>query len=357
MEEIYSEELLIQNKGVSWGEWKFSMSDKEIDRKIATLPRLNFDNKDCEHWPKLFSFLQEQRRISDLETINESLDVRASTEIAMECSSDLATQDKNMECSSLEHSAEESSSIEELTSCLIDLCNQVAPKLKHGLNNVQGDMQSFVDDVSKVRDDILSSIMVNVWSQLNSDASKFCFCIPFITSSRMCRILCEIIIKPWLEKNPPSKIEQLSTILAAEGETVCLYLVAPLLKNKDSILVKDIVTLEDLMVSMVEKDWTALLTELLSDLRELHNWQIPALAMVVENAKPSPEEVHLLTQLISSSGTCFAQSRDFGALLVAVAKSLRESDTGLVTQLKLIVNNYKGPLKFKVLNILDEVGE
>lgn len=351
MEEILSEEELMKGKESTWGQWKFSISNDEIDRKLASLPKLPVVDKNYEHWSKLFSVLHKEEKSLETELSDSAPDHKEIADIPMECSSLLRTEENEP----LENDDGDDSCTEELVLCLVDLCNQVAPKLKQGLNIVQEEMSGFTQDLSKVKETTLVTVMISAWSQLNSDASRLCFCIPFTSSNQMCKKVCENIIKPWLSKRPPSKIEQLSAILIAEGETVCLHLVVPLLKIQDSPLARDILTLEELMSSMTEKHWSVLLRELLKDLRELQKWQIPSLAVIVEHAKPTSDEVYQLIQLMSSSGTVYALNRDFGALLVAVAEKLCANDVGLALQLKLIATNYKGPLKFKTLKILEEV--
>uniref|UniRef100_A0A1B6KBD5 Fanconi Anaemia group E protein C-terminal domain-containing protein n=1 Tax=Graphocephala atropunctata TaxID=36148 RepID=A0A1B6KBD5_9HEMI len=347
MEEILSEKDLVTN-GNCWGQWTFSLPDERIREKVESLPRFK-DVHNCSHWAQLFSLTQSK---SDIEELNCGLNTKtpASSQNHSPMEISEVVDPKDELCESIV-----SSSIEELSVCLVDLCNQLGPKLRSGVREVQEEMKSLASYLKNSKGESLALLMENTWPQLHSDACKLCFCIPFCTSSDLCRTLCRRILLPWMSKSLPSKLEQLSTILAAEADTVCVSLVAPLLRLEGSPLVLDLLNLEDLMGSMAPKHWTVLLRELLSESEDLQKWQIPALATVVQHAEPTCDDLFALVQLMSSTGTTFAQSKEFGALLVAVANHLKVDSSSLVPQLKLIANNYKGSLKFKVLKVLADM--
>uniref|UniRef100_A0A1B6G4X5 Fanconi Anaemia group E protein C-terminal domain-containing protein n=1 Tax=Cuerna arida TaxID=1464854 RepID=A0A1B6G4X5_9HEMI len=348
MDQILTEKDLI-NKGHCWGEWTFSISDDTINEKIASLPRMKKEGN-CSTWSNLFSLVQTKSKVDDLNcsVVNNVPSTSSESHHTVE-----ESKVPDTEAELGENIV--TSSMEELSVSLVELCNQLGPKLRVGTAGVKDEMKILTTDLKKLRSESLTLLMENTWSQLHSDGCKLCFCIPFITSSDLCEILCQRILLPWMSESLPSRLEQLSEILSPEGEIVCVTLVAPLLRLEDSPLVHDLLNLEDFMSSMSRKHWTVLLREFLSGLGELHKWQVSALATIVQHAEPTCDILFILVQLMSATGSTFAQSREFGALIVAVANHLKADSGSLVSQLKLIANNYKGSLKFKALKVLADV--
>ncbi|KAG8274340.1 hypothetical protein J6590_004366 [Homalodisca vitripennis] len=340
MEEILTEKDLMK-EGQCWGEWTFSIPDDKINEKIASLPRSEQEGN-CSTWANLFSLIQTKSDFDDSPSasseIHHTMEESQVPDTEAELGKSIVTN-----------------SMEELSVSLVELCKQLGPKLRVEAAEVKDEMMMLAGDLKKFKSESVTLLMENTWPQLHSDSCRLCFCIPFCASSELCGILCRRILLPWMSESLPSRLEQLSEILSPEGETVCVTLVAPLLQLEDSPLVHDLLNLEDFMSSMSPKHWTVLLREFLSGLGDLDKWQVSALATIVQHAEPTCDILFTLVQLMSATGSTFAQSREFGALLVAVANHLKADSVSLVPQLKLIVNNYKGSLKFKALKVLADV--
>lgn len=352
MNKIYSEKELLP-PGLSFGQWEFTLSNDEIYEKLKTLPKNEDDSgKDCVHWKSLLSLLsnKEDVKTNSKTCENESV-VFIDEDEPMECSSDV----DDVKEGEMKESGVFFSDIEDIAVSLVDNCNQVASKLKPGFNWDEEELAGVVKDLHTLNESSLSQVVEKAWSQLNSDASKICFCVTFCLKSDWCEMLCKQVLVPWISKGLPSKLEQFSEIFSKQSEVFCKNLMAPLLQMENSPLVKDLLSLEEIMTSMPKKDWTILLKSLLSGLTELHIWIIPVLAVVVEHSDPSFDELIVLVQLMASAGSNFAKSRDFGALLVAVAICIKPGFGSVIPQIKLITNNYKGPLKFKVLKVLNDL--
>lgn len=352
MNKIYSEKELLP-PGLSLGQWKFTLSDDKINEKLESLPKNEDDpGEDFVHWKSLLSLMSNKEGvITNIGPCENDSVVFVDEDEPMECSADV----DNIKEGELKEIGLSFSDIEDIAVSLVDSCNQVAPKLRPGFSWNEEELPSVVEDLQKLNESSLSQVMEKSWSQLNSDTSKLCFCVTFCFKSDWCDMLCKRVLVPWMSKSLPSKLEQFSEIFSKQSELFCKNLMVPLLQIEDSPLVKDLLSLEEIMTSMSKKNWTILLKDLLSGLTELYSWIIPVLAVVVEHSDPSFEDLIVLVQLMSSTGSNFAKSRDFGALLVAVAICIKPGFGSVIPQVKLITNNYKGPLKFKVLKVLNDI--
>lgn len=353
MNNIYSEKELLP-PGLSLGQWKFTLSDEKINEKLKSLPKNEDDpGKDCVQWESLLSLMsnKEDVKTNSGPCKNDSVVFVDDDDEPMECSADV----DNVKEGQMKESGVSISDIEDIAVSLVDNCHQVASKLKPGSSCNEEELASLVEDLQKLDESSLWQVVEQAWSQLNSDASRICFCVTFCLKSDWCEMLCKRVLVPWMSKTLPSKLEQFSEIFSKQSEVFCKHLMAPLLQMEESPLVKDLLSLEEVMTSMTKSDWTILLKGMLPGLTELYSWIIPVLAVVVEHSDPSFDELIVLVQLMSSTGSNFAKSRDFGALLVAVAICIKPGFGSVIPQVKLITNNYRGPLKFKVLKVLNDI--
>lgn len=352
MNNIYSEKELLP-PGLSLGQWKFTLPNDKINEKLESLPKNEDDpGEDLVHWKSLlFLMSNKEDVITNIGPCENDSVVFVDEDEPMECSADV----DNVKEGQLKEIDVSFSDIEDLAVSLVDNCNQVASKLRPGFSWNEEELPGVVEDLQKLNESSLSQVMEKAWSELNSDTSKLCFCVTFCFKSDWCEMLCKRVLVPWMSKSLPSKLEQFSEIFSKQSELFCKNLMVPLLQIEDSPLVKDLLSLEEIMTSMSKKNWTILLKDLLSGLTELYSWIIPVLAVVVEHSDPSFEDLIILVQLMSSTGSNFAKSRDFGALLVAVSICIKPGFGSVIPQVKLITNNYKGPLKFKVLKVLNDI--
>ncbi|XP_054287432.1 uncharacterized protein LOC129003184 [Macrosteles quadrilineatus] len=352
MENVYSESD-VTITGLSWGQWKFSMPEEEILEKLSSVtpPKdaTTLVDPDEERWAKMFSVLEESSKHSEsiLEantTLNNTIQ-----EVQMDTSDvDVDTNIANEECDL---------KIQDLSSSVIDTCKKLVPKLKSDRIDLQIELEPVLANLNALEERLLKPVMENAWSQLQSDESKLAFCVVFTSTATMCSSLCKHVLLPHLSVNHITKLEPLSSILSKEANVVCVELIAPLLQKEDSPWVEDLAGVEELMSAMEVRHWNILLKELLKDLNELQEWQLPVLAMVVKNSEPSHHELQLLVQLLSSSSALIDQNRHFGGLVAAVASCLKPDSASLVPELKSIVNSFKGSLKIMKLKTLKIIAD
>lgn len=337
----YSEKEL----GFDFCNFKLSLKDETINKKLAALPVVEERDKTEKDklWAGLFSRLVKNHPNT------KSDDVKCNEPIKMDVSHDIS-MDITDEAEIL--TSEQKTSYEEYVTLVVEKCHEMSTKLKSAVENVTIPL---VEDLNNLKESDLQTVMTSAWAGLNGDNAKMAFCILFTSNPKLCKALCVHVLLPWMTERVPNKLEELSKILSKEGEIVCQYLIAPLLQTEGCPLVKDSLSLEELLSAMSRKQCSTLLRVLIDDGFELQLWNLPFLALVLDNSNPTNEDLQKIINLASSVGTMFAQSRDFGLLLVSISNALKPGSDNIVSQMDAVVNSYKGSLKFKALKILSDL--
>lgn len=327
-------------------QYKLSLNDERINEKLATLSETKGNDKSEKNtlWAGLFSRLVKSTKSSNGDD-SEPVKIDVPNGSALDISGD----------AEIASTSEDNISYEEFVTLVVEKCHEVSTKVKSTLGNIQENFISLAEDLDKLKDSNLKMVIANAWAGLNSESAKMAFCILFTFNSKLCKALCVHVLLPWMTERIPNKLEELSKILSKEGDVVCQCLIAPLLQIEDCPLVKDSLSLEELLSAMSRKHCSTLLRVLINDGFELQKWNIPLLALVLDNSDPSNEDLQKIVNLVSGVGSMFAQSRDFGALLVSICNGIKPDSDSIVSQMDAVVNNYKGSLKFKALKVLSDL--
>lgn len=209
----------------------------------------------------------------------------------------------------------------------------------------------------------LATAVSHCWPQLGNDSVRLNFCSVLAKVRTHSVILCRNALLPWVQAGLGLTVEPLSKIITLFPDVACKEVIAPLLASESSPLVNDLFTLKDLMANLKPEHWTLVLREFaLSVGNELQKWHIPVLTMLIEQSLLEKKNIHdILNQVISSMASVthhFAENREFGTLMITVIQCLdQDSPAHLVSHMTVIVQQYKGMLRFKASKLIKSISK
>lgn len=209
----------------------------------------------------------------------------------------------------------------------------------------------------------LATAVSHCWPQLENDAMRLNFCSALANVHTHSVILCRNALLPWVQAGLGLTVEPLSKIITLFPEVACKEVIVPLLASESSPLVNDLFTLKDLMANLKPEHWTLVLREFaLSVGNELQKWHIPVLTVLIEQSSVEKKNIHdILNQVISAVASVthhFAENREFGTLMIAVIQCLdQNSPAHLVSHMAVIVQQYKGMLRFKASKLIKSISK
>ena len=89
---------------------------------------------------------------------------------------------------------------------------------------------------------------------------------------------------------------------------------------------------------------------------------MPVLTVLIEESLPKKKHIHdILNQVISSMAAVthhFSENREFGTLMITVIQCLdQDSPAQLVSHMGVIVQQYKGMLRFKASKLIKSISK
>ncbi|VVC38416.1 Hypothetical protein CINCED_3A024146 [Cinara cedri] len=238
---------------------------------------------------------------------------------------------------------------ENITKVIIELLNN------GNCCNLQ-ELCSLLTTEQKNRKDV-SEIIRNIWPELVTDKARHGLCELLVKTNVRPHIICEQIYTPWLkicESNLTGFIESLSKLIIHFPEYACKCFIVKLLNDKDSILVKHIDWLVEIMKSLDQQNWCNLLNEYMKSCDSLGQHEIMVLLHLVKNCQKSLDEneAKKLVLLCRNAVHEHSANREFALFLTAVIGAV--DITKFRPEMTTICAQLKGASKFLIMKALKD---
>lgn len=219
-----------------------------------------------------------------------------------------------------------------------------------------GELYTVLQTERSNRKDV-SEIIRDVLPEIVTDRARHDFCEALVDTDVKPQIICEHIYLPWFktrESNLTGFVDSLSKLIVHFPEYACKSFLVKLLIDRESILVKHLNWLVDIMQSLDQQHWCILLNEYINHCDGLDQYQIPVLLYLVNNCQKSlnNDDAERLVGLCRNTAHEHSANRDFGLLLVSVIGAI---DLGKFrTELMTVCGQLKGVSKFLIMKALKD---
>ncbi|KAL4148475.1 hypothetical protein QTP88_002708 [Uroleucon formosanum] len=219
-----------------------------------------------------------------------------------------------------------------------------------------GELLSALQTERNNRKDV-SEIIRDVWPEIVTDRARHGFCEALVETDVRPQIICEEIYLPWFktrESNLTGFVKSLSKLIVHFSEYACKSFLVKLLIDKESILVKHLNWLVDIMQSLDQQHWCILLNEYLNQCDGLDQYQIPVLLHLVNNCQKNlnNDDAERLVGLCRNAAYEHSTNRDFGLLLMSVIGAIDLSK--FRSEMTTICGQLKGVSKFMIMKALKD---
>ncbi|XP_026810561.1 uncharacterized protein LOC113552081 [Rhopalosiphum maidis] len=218
------------------------------------------------------------------------------------------------------------------------------------------DLFSVLQTELRNRKDVLE-IIGDVWPEIVTDRARHGFCEALVKTDVRPQIICEQIYLPWFEtreSNLTGFVESLSKLIVHFSEYACKFFLVKLLIDRESILVKHLNWLVNIMQSLDQQHWCILLNEYINHCDGLDQYQIPVLLHLVNNCQQilnNGDAEHLIG-LCRNAAYKHSTNRDFGLLLVSVIRAIDLNK--FLPEMTTICEQLKGVSKFMIMKALKD---
>ncbi|XP_075235188.1 uncharacterized protein LOC142332577 isoform X2 [Lycorma delicatula] len=209
--------------------------------------------------------------------------------------------------------------------------------------------------------------LIYVWSELTLNTSRLCLCSILANDKSKNVFLCQKLLLPWFDDQTAQIreiVQKVSDFLPKFSDVAVKNLILPIFNNatecNNNPFRKDIYLLQDIMSKLGPQYWTLLFKELLTDMT-LEEWNIPFFKLIIEsmdNDGANTDNLNKLLHLMNSVLNEFSNNRNFGLLIISlINKIIKTENTSLVIikQLTNIGENYKGSMRFKIMNSIKKI--
>lgn len=203
----------------------------------------------------------------------------------------------------------------------------------------------------------VSEIIGDVWPEIVTDKARHGFCEALVQTDVRPQIICEEIYLPWFktrESNLTGFVDSLSKLIVHFPEYACKSFLVKLLIDRESILVKHLNWLVDIMKSLDQQHWCILLNEYINNCDGLDQYQIPVLLHLVNNCQKrlNNDDAERLVELCRNSAHEYSTNRDFGLLLMSVIGAI-DLDK-FRSEMTTVCGQLKGVSKFMIMKALKD---